>query len=336
MNKGPLITLAHGNGGRFMRELIEDVFARHFGTQQLDPGLDAAPIALDPEMVAVVSTDGFIVEPLQFPGGDIGALAVHGTCNDLAVSGAVPRFLTLGAMIEEGLPLATLETIVASIAATARENDVAIVAGDTKVVPRGHGGGLYLTTTGVGERMPGCSLGLGTIRAGDEVLVSGPIGDHAVTVLLEREEFDLSGGLASDCASLLPFCQPLANMAGVRFMRDATRGGLATVAHEILRGTGLGIELRESDIPVRDEVQGVCEILGYDPWYLACEGRVVAVVDPAIAAEVVALWRTLPGGEQAARIGSVNGSAHGVVLRTELGGERMLEELEDDPLPRIC
>ncbi len=336
MSKGPLITLAHGNGGRFMRELIEQVFARDFGMAAEDAGLDAAPVALDPCMVPVVSTDGFIVEPLQFPGGDIGKLAVHGTCNDLAVSGAIPRYLTLGAMIEEGLPLATLEAIVASMAEAARENGVRVVAGDTKVVPRGHGGGLYLTTAGIGERSPDCALGMNTIAAGDVVLVSGPVGDHAVTVLLEREQFDLSGKIASDCASLLPFCRPLAQMPGVRFMRDATRGGLATVAHEIAQATSLRVALEEDAIPVRDEVAGVCEILGYDPWYLACEGRVVAVVAPQLADQVLAVWRSLDHGEQAARIGVMLGGRAGVVLHTSLGGERILEELEEDPLPRIC
>jgi len=336
MSKGPLITLAHGNGGRFMRELIEQVFARHFAMDAHAAGLDAAPILLDPAMVQVVSTDGFIVDPIQFPGGDIGTLAVHGTCNDLAVSGATPRYLTVGAMIEEGLPLATLEAIVASMADAARENDVRVVAGDTKVVPRGHGGGLYLTTAGIGERSPDCALDMRAIQPGDVVLVSGPVGDHAITVLLEREEFDLSGNLASDCASLLPFCRPLATMQGVRFLRDATRGGLATVAHEMAQATGLRVMLEEAAIPVRDEVAGVCEILGYDPWYLACEGRVVAVVAADIAERVLALWHGLPGGEEAARIGSIASDSPAVILRTALGGERILEELEEDPLPRIC
>ena len=336
MSDTDLVTLAHGNGGRLMRELIDNIFARHLANPALRVDCDAVPLDLPPDMKPVITTDGFIVEPLQFPGGDIGTLAVHGTVNDLAVSGARPLYLTLGAMIEEGLPLATLDAIVASLAAAASTAGVAVVAGDTKVVPRGHGGGLYLTATGVGVRARDCALEIGTIRLGDKLLVSGPVGDHGVAVMLAREEFDLHGDLESDCASLVPFCAPLAAMPGVRFMRDATRGGLATVAHEIARSTGHDVVLDEAAIPVRDEVQGVCEILGYDPYYLACEGRVVAVVASEHTDEILALWRTLPAGEAAAVIGTVGTNRGRVILNTRIGGERSLEELEEDALPRIC
>jgi hydrogenase expression/formation protein HypE len=330
------VTLAHGNGGRYMRELIEAIFVRHLANPALDVQLDAAPLTLDHALVPFITTDAFTVQPLEFPGGDIGSLAVNGTVNDLAVSGAIPRFLTLNAIIEEGLEVALLDRVVASLAAAAAAAGVSIVAGDTKVVPRGQGGGLYLVTTGVGLRDGACALGLANIREGDAVLVSGPVGDHGIAVMLAREAFELKGDVRSDCACVLPFTVPLAGLAGVRFMRDPTRGGIATVAHEIVRATGLDVRLDEAEVPVRDAVRSVCEILGYDPYYLACEGRVVAVVAPEIAADVLTLWRALPDGEHAARVGALEAGRGRVVLETAIGGARLLEELEDDPLPRIC
>ena len=329
------ITLAHGNGGRLMRELIEEIFARHLANPQLDTQTDAAPLPdLDDE--TLITTDGFIVQPLEFPGGDIGSLAVHGTVNDLAVAGATPRYLSLNAFIEEGLEVAQLERIVASIAAAAKQAEVAVVAGDTKVVPRGNGGGLYLATTGVGTRPSNLQLGLSRIQPGDRLLVSGPVGDHGIAVMLAREEFGLRGDLQSDSAAVLPFTQALLSLPGLRFMRDPTRGGLATVAHEISRACKLEVQLRQPQIPVRESVRSVCEILGYDPLYLACEGRVVAVVSPSDADAALARWRDLEGGKQAAIIGEVSSGEPLVILETELGGRRILEELEDDPLPRIC
>jgi hydrogenase expression/formation protein HypE len=330
------VSLAHGNGGRYMRELIDEVFVRHLADPTLDVHLDAAPLTLAPGMTPCITTDSFTVQPLEFPGGDIGSLAVNGTVNDLAVSGAEPRVLTLNAIIEEGLEMACLERIVKSLAEAARTAGVHVVAGDTKVVPRGQGGGLYLATTGVGLRAADCRLGMDRIRAGDALVVSGPLGDHGIAVMIAREEFDLSGPVQSDCAPVTPFALPLAVMDGVRFMRDPTRGGLATVAHEIAAATSLQVRLSETQIPVRDSVRSVCEMLGYDPYYLACEGRVVAVVAPETAEEVLALWRSLPGGEDASLIGTINAGGGHVVLETEVGGERFLEELEDDPLPRIC
>jgi hydrogenase expression/formation protein HypE len=329
------ITLAHGNGGRFMRDLIDTVFAQHLGNPDLDVTADAVPLFLEGEVM--FTTDGFTVQPLEFPGGDIGKLAVHGTANDLAVAGATPRYLSLSAIIEEGLEISQLVRIVTSLAAAAREAQVQIVAGDTKVVPRGYGGGLYLTTTGIGLRTNKYALGLGYIQSGDRILVSGPIGDHGVCVMLAREEFGLQGSLQSDCACVLPLTQTLLDLAGVRFMRDPTRGGLATVAHEIIRATVFAVRLFETAIPVRDPVRSVCEMLGYDPYYLACEGRVVAVVTEDAAQQALARWKALPQGEAAAIIGSVETTpSAAVILETELGGQRFLEELEDDPLPRIC
>ena len=329
------ITLAHGNGGRFMRKLIEDLFAHHLKNPFLDVQADAVAVPIDGGE-AVVTTDGFTVQPLEFPGGDIGSLAVHGTVNDLAVAGARPLYLTLNAFIEEGLEVAQLERIVASLARAAVECGVKVVCGDTKVVRRGEGGGLYLATTGVGVRESSCALRMQNIRPSDTVLISGPVGDHGIAVMFAREQFGLRGDLQSDCASVYPLTSALSRLPGLRFMRDPTRGGLAMIAHEIARATGLGVRLQESAIPVRDAVRSVCEMLGYDPYYLACEGRVVAVVDANEAKNALTIWKKLEAGRDAAVIGTVGAAKSPVVLQTELGGERLLDELEDDPLPRIC
>lgn len=331
------ISLAHGNGGRYMRELIEEVFARHLGGDSLDISADAARLSL-PASEVMFTTDGFTVQPLEFPGGSIGSLAVHGTCNDLAVAGADPMYLSLNAFIEEGFETARLERIVADLGRAAAEISVSVVAGDTKVLPRGHGGGVYLATTGIGLLRHPAPLGLDRIRAGDAVLVSGPIGDHGIAVMLAREQFGLRGDIRSDAASVLGLTRSLRDLSGLRFMRDPTRGGLVSVAHEIARATGLGVALDEAALPVRDAVRTVCEMLGYDPYYLACEGRVVAVVAPGAAPEALAAWQALPEGREARIIGRIAaaGDRPGVSLRTEIGGLRFLEELEDDPLPRIC
>jgi hydrogenase expression/formation protein HypE len=329
------IGLAHGNGGRFMRELIADVFLRRLANPELDADADAVPLTLSGGEV-MLTTDGFTVQPLEFPGGTIGSLAVHGTVNDLAVAGATPLYMSLSVVIEEGFETARLERIVESLACAARDAGVRVVAGDTKVVRRGEGGGLYLVATGIGVRPRGLRLGLGEVRAGDAIIVSGPVGDHGTAVLLAREEFGLRGDLASDAASVLPLAQALLGVPGLRFMRDPTRGGLATVVHEIVRASGLEARLDEPAIPVRAPVRSVCETLGYDPLYLACEGRVVAVVAAEHARSALEALQSQPAGRDAAIIGRLSGNGRRVVLRTELGGERYLEELEDDPLPRIC
>ena len=329
------ITLAHGNGGRYMRELIEEIFARHLANDRLDVQVDAASLSLDSREV-VFTTDGFTVQPLEFPGGDIGSLAVHGTVNDLAVAGAIPQYLALNAFIEEGLEIAQLERIIISLARAASQAGVKVVAGDTKVLRRGEGGGLYLATTGIGIRNPGLNLGLDQIREGDVILVSGPVGDHGISVLLAREQFGLRGDLQSDSASVLPLTQALTGIDGLRFMRDPTRGGLATVCHELVRTTRMGIRIQQADIPINDPVQSVCDMLGYDPLFLACEGRVVAIVAPDQAMKVLTRWKSLADGRNAAIIGKIDSGLSQVILQTPLGGERFLEELEDDPLPRIC
>lgn len=329
------ITLAHGNGGHYMRSLIKEIFAKHLASPSLDIQADA--VTLPPaEGELMFTTDGFSVKPLEFPGGNIGSLAVHGTTNDLAVAGAIPRYLSLNAFIEEGFEIALLDKIINSLAKSAQAVGVEVAAGDTKVVPRGEGGGLYLSTTGIGFRNPQVKLGLDRIQSGDKILVSGPIGDHGICVMLAREQFGLQGDLRSDAASVLPLTTALLDLKELHFMRDPTRGGLATVAHEIALACGMNIILKQSQIPIRDTVQSVCEMLGYDPMYLACEGRVVAIVGESEAEQVLKIWRALPQGEDAAIIGEVIVGKPYVTLQTELGGERILEELEDDPLPRIC
>jgi hydrogenase expression/formation protein HypE len=328
------ISLAHGNGGRMMRELIEELFVPALANPDLDTRADAVALPVPADRELVVTTDGFTVQPLEFPGGNIGSLAVHGTVNDLAVSGAIPRFMTLSVFLEEGLEIALLGRVMQALGAAARACGVAVVAGDTKVVGRGDCDGLYLAATGVGFRPHGLGLSLNQLRAGDRVLVSGPVGDHGAAVLLAREEFGLHGELASDAASVLPQAQALMSVAGLRFMRDPTRGGLATVAHEMARASGLGVRLSEESIPVRESVQSVCELLGFDPLYLACEGRLVAVVAPTEADTALFALRSV--APQAALIGELVDGPSQVVLDTAFGGQRSLDELDEDPLPRIC
>jgi hydrogenase expression/formation protein HypE len=337
LNDKPLndkyIRLAHGNGGVYMRELIDGVFARYLGNPLLDTAVDACVLSQDLQN-PVITTDGFSVQPLEFPGGNIGSLAIHGVVNDLAVAGGIPRFITVTAFIEEGLEVAVLERIVEAMARAAKDAGVFVVAGDTKIVPRGHGGGVYFSMTAVGEQDPSYhDLSMNSIRLGDKLVVSGTVGDHGAAVMLAREDFGLSGTVLSDSASVLPLVQDLPD--GVRFMRDPTRGGLATVAHEIVLSTGFELYLEQVRIPFHPAVQTVCDILGYDPLYLACEGRVLAVVAPELADDVVALWQERKMGD-AAVIGEVREAGSRVILQTELGGQRVLEELEDDPLPRIC
>ncbi|MBT8053450.1 MAG: hydrogenase expression/formation protein HypE [Gammaproteobacteria bacterium] len=333
------ISLAHGNGGRYMRELIAELFARHLSDPSkedtLDVTLDAAPIGLG-EGEPYMTTDGFIVQPLEFPGGDIGSLAINGTVNDLAVSGATPKYLSLNAFIEEGLEIATLDRIIASLAAAARAADVQVVAGDTKVLPRGEGGGLYLATTGVGLRPAGVDLGMHRIAPGDRIVVSGPIGDHGIAVMLAREDFEISGDVRSDCGHVIDLARTAMEFDGLRFMRDPTRAGLAGVSYEIAQHAGVTVRLLETEVPVRDSVKMVCEMLGYDPYYLACEGRAVAIVAEEQAEDLVRAWRELPSGEGAALIGRIDEGAARIVLETEIAGERILDDLEEDPLPRIC
>lgn len=328
------IALAHGNGGRMMRELIDEIFLPALANPLLDASADAVAVPVPADRELVITTDGFTVQPLEFPGGNIGSLAVHGTVNDLAVSGATPHFMTLSVFLEEGLEVVRLRRVIDALAATARTCGVAVVAGDTKVVGRGDCDGIYLAVTGMGFRPRGLQLGLNQLRTGDRILVSGPIGDHGAAVLLAREEFGFRGDLASDAASVFPLAQALLGVPGLKFMRDPTRGGLATVAHELARASNLGVRLTETLIPIHESVQSVCELLGFDALYLACEGRIVAVVAPeAVDLALSALRAVAPG---AALIGELIRGPARVILDTTFGGQRALDELDDDPLPRIC
>lgn len=329
------ILLAHGNGGRFMRELIGELFARHLANPTLDTDADAVHLP-DLSGDILVTTDGFTVQPLEFPGGNLGSLAVHGVVNDLSVAGAEPRYFTLSAIIEEGMEVAQLDRLIAAFAEAARENGVSVAAGDTKVVRKGEGGGLYLSVAGIGQRRASVPLGMKRIAPGDALLVSGPVGDHGISVMLAREQFGLTGELRSDSASVLPLCRAVWDLPQLKFMRDPTRGGLATVCHEIAHATGHTVVLQQASVPVRGEVEAVCEMLGYEPYFLACEGRVVAAVAADGAEAVLERWHALPGGADAALIGHVAEGRPQVLLETALGGRRLVTELEDDPLPRIC
>lgn len=319
-----------------MRELIEKLFARHLANDKLDIQSDAAtfkiPVATDE---LLITTDGYTVEPLEFPGGTIGSLAVYGTVNDLAVSGAEPLYMTLTAFIEEGLEISVLDRVLNSMANACRECKIAVVAGDTKVLKRGQGGGIYFSTTGVGHKKTASHLGFKQIKTGDLILLSGTAGDHGTAVMLAREQFGLSGTLQSDAASVLPITRILMASPGLAFMRDPTRGGIATVMHEIAQACNKTVRLLEPAIPIHDQVKAVSEILGYDPLYMANEGRVVAVVDPEHANQSLTALHAA-GYEDAAIIGRIEDGHKHVILETTLGGERLLEQLEDDPLPRIC
>jgi hydrogenase expression/formation protein HypE len=339
---GPTVTLAHGGGGQAMRDLIDDVFLDPFEAPALREMGDAATVALaglaaQGDRLAV-TTDSFVVDPLFFPGGDIGKLAVCGTINDLAVTGARPLYLTCAVIIEEGFPLETLRRVAQSMAATARAAGVAIITGDTKVVGRGACDKLFVNTTGIGVVEPGLALGPARVQAGDIVLVNGLLGDHGATILSARGDLALSTPIESDCAALHGLIETLRGAApGLRFLRDATRGGLATVLNEVIDGAGIGIEIEETRVPIRDEVKGFCEILGLDPLYLANEGKIVAILPEAEADAALAALRAHPLGAGAAPIGRVSERRPGrVTMRTVLGGERIVDMLVGEQLPRIC
>lgn len=336
MHKDTRLTIAHGNGGKLMRQLIEEVFARHLTSPLLNTKVDAAILPWGNTDDLMVTTDGFTVQPLEFPGGDIGSLAIHGTVNDLAVAGAEPCYLALNAILEEGLEWSVLDRLVRSMAVAAEECSVQVVAGDTKVVRRGECGGVYFATTGIGRRAAANALAIDQVRPGDKLLVTGSVGDHGAAVMLAREEYGLSGELHSDSASVLPAARLLRDFAGLRFMRDPTRGGLATVLNEIASTSGLELRVHENQIPVTTPVEAVCEMLGFDPYYLACEGRIVAVVSPADAENACAALRGSNVAPQAAIIGEIRTGYPEVIAVTGFGGERILEELENEPLPRIC
>ena len=325
------VEIGHGSGGKLTRELIEEVFLKHFNFPELHTLQDATYL---PGLSKIaITTDSYVVQPLFFPGGDIGKLSISGTVNDLTVSGALPRYITVGFIVEEGLPIETLERVVFSMAETARSAGVKIVAGDTKVVEKGKCDGIYINTAGVGEVVRELSPEL--VKPGDKVIVTGFVGDHGIAISLAREEFEVETPVESDCAPLNSLLTPLFELPGLRFMRDPTRGGLATVLVELSESSNSGIRVYESEIPVREEVRFICDMLGYDPLYLANEGKAVVVVSEEDTERALQLLRSHPLGQNASVIGEVT-SEPGVTLVTSIGGLRRLELLEEDPLPRIC
>lgn len=338
------VTLAHGGGGSAMRDLIDDVFRSAFAggdgrmsAPEDQARFDLSALAAKGDRLAF-TTDGFVVDPLFFPGGDIGKLAVCGTVNDLAVGGAEPVALSCAVIIEEGLDVDTLRRVAASMAETARAAGVSISTGDTKVVARGACDKLFITTTGIGVVRAGLEVGIDRARPGDVVLVNGLLGDHGAAILNARGDLALESGIESDCAALNGLIADLIQAApGVRMMRDATRGGVAAVLNELAEASGVGVTIRELDLPMRPDVLGFCEILGLDPLYLANEGKLVAVVPRAEAGAALAALRAHPLGQAAAIIGEVTDTRAGrVVMATRFGGARVVDMLVGDQLPRIC
>jgi hydrogenase expression/formation protein HypE len=331
------ITMSHGSGGKATQTLIEAIFLTAFRNPLLEPLEDSAELRLDGSRVAL-TTDSYVVSPLFFPGGDIGDLAVNGTVNDLAVTGATPLYLSAGFILEEGFPVADLTRITGSMRDAAAAAGVSVVTGDTKVVQRGKADGCYINTAGVGLIERPVTLGVATARPGDAIIVSGPIGEHGVTIMLARGELDIEADVTSDTAPLNSLVAALLDaVPAVRAMRDATRGGVATILNEIARAAAVGVLVSEEDIPVADEVRGACELLGIDPMYVACEGRLIAVVPGESADRALAALRAHPQGARAAVIGRVTGEQPGIVqLKTAFGGTRIVDLLVGDPLPRIC
>ncbi|MGH2732871.1 MAG: hydrogenase expression/formation protein HypE [Actinomycetota bacterium] len=331
------ITLAHGSGGKATQTLIEALFLPAFRNPLLEPLEDQAVFSVNGSRLAF-TTDSFVVSPLFFPGGNIGDLAVHGTVNDLAVSGARPLYLSAGFILEEGFAVEDLRRIVDSMAAAAEGAGVQIVTGDTKVVQKGKADGCYINTAGVGVIERPVSLGAANARPDDVVLVSGPIGDHGMTVMLARGELDIEADIVSDTAPLHGLIDRLLEAAdGVRCLRDATRGGVATILNEVARASNVAVVIEEPKVPVRPPVRGACEILGIDPLYVACEGRLVVIVDGAQAEVALQALRSHPLGTGAAIIGKVKEDPPTLVLlKTDFGGTRIVDMLIGDPLPRIC
>jgi hydrogenase expression/formation protein HypE len=326
--KDPAITMAHGAGGKATQTLIEGLLAPAFGLDELADAALIGDIAL--------TTDSFVVKPLRFPGGSIGELAVNGTVNDLAAAGARPLALSLALVLEEGLDSEVLRAEVQAIAAAADAAGVQVVTGDTKVVERGHADGMYICTSGVGRRDPRAELSPSAIRPGDRILLSGPIGEHGTAIMLARGEFDLEAEVESDTCALWPAVDAILG-PGVRCLRDATRGGVASVLNELARAAGVGMQVREIAVPVSPVVAGAAELLGIDPMYVANEGKLVAFVAPEAAAPTLAALRAVPGCEAAAEIGEVLTEPPGMVLvETSFGGRRVMDQLVGDPLPRIC
>jgi hydrogenase expression/formation protein HypE len=333
-----VVTLAHGAGGKASAALIDAVFVEAFATGDRAPLADAATLTLASGERLSFTTDSFVVQPRRFPGGSIGHLAVHGTVNDLAVSGAKPMWLSAAFVIEEGFPIAELHEIAADMAAAAADAGVALVTGDTKVVGKGAADGLYITTAGVGIVAPDRHLGPEHVQPGDVVLMSGNMADHGMAVMLARGDLKLDADIRSDTAALGHLIEALLEAApSTRWMRDPTRGGVATICNELARDTNLGVVLDEALLPIAPAVVGACDLLGIDPLYVANEGKVLAVIAPDEADAALAAMRSHPLGANAARIGEIVAEPQAiVVLLTSFGGTRIVDMLVGDPLPRIC
>lgn len=336
-----IVQQAHGGGGRAMRDLIDDLVIANLGGPDLEADEDQARLDLAALMASgdrlAFTTDSYVVSPLEFPGGDIGRLAVNGTVNDLAVGGAIPRFLSVGLVIEEGLPVETLRRILKSMGAAAREAGVSVVTGDTKVVQRGAADKLFVNTAGIGVIPTGLELSSRSVRADDAILVNGFLGDHGAAILVARGELRLESDIPSDCAALHTLAQALTSQVEVHAMRDVTRGGLAAVLNELALGSEVGMQVDEAALPVRPEVHGFCEILGLDPVHLANEGKLVAAVPADQAERALQVMRSHPLGQNAAVIARCRAEPPGVVtIKTGFGGERILDMLVGEQLPRIC
>ncbi len=327
------IEIGHGSGGRLTKDLIEKVFLKYLNCEELRPLEDASYINLNNQKTAI-TTDSYVVRPLFFPGGDIGKLSVCGTVNDLIVSGAVPRYLSIGFIIEEGFPIKNLEDILKSIKETAKDSGVRIVTGDTKVVEKNKCDGVYINTTGVGEIVK--PMLLNDVSDGDMIIVTGTMGDHGTAVALAREEFNIDAPVESDCAALNDLLMPLLEIKGIKWMRDPTRGGLATVLAEVSENTKFGVEILEDSVPVREDVRFISDMLGYDPFYLANDGKAVIITSEETTNAVIEILKKHPLGKNAAVIGKISSKFKGARLRTRIGGERVLDMLEEDMLPRIC
>ena len=336
--KADRVTMAHGAGGKATQTLIEGLLLPAYGSEALRELGDAGAVSVDGAGLAL-TTDSFVVRPIRFPGGSIGELAVNGTVNDLAVAGAKPLALTVALVLEEGLEADVLRAEVEALATAARVAEVEVISGDTKVVERGHCDSMYVCTTGIGRIDERAALGTGSIQPGDRVLVSGPIGEHGTAIMLARDEFELDADISSDTAPLWGAAEALIGAAGkgLRCMRDATRGGVASALNELARASGVAISVREADVPVRPDVAGAAELLGIDPMYVANEGRLVAFVAPDAADSALEALRKVPGCEEAVEIGEARAEPPGMVLvETSFGGRRVMDLLAGDPLPRIC
>jgi len=334
----PQIEMAHGAGGKSSRKLIEGLFAPLLMGSAAEPLGDSALLNLGGVPYAITA-DSFVVNPLRFPGGSIGELAVNGTVNDLAVAGARAETLMVTYVLEAGLPSSILEAEVRAMAAAARTAGVRIAGGDTKVVEHGKADKMYISSCGIGRVIEGVHVAANSARPGDRILLSGPIGDHGITILLARGELDLEADIRSDTRSVLPMVEALAECAapGIRWMRDPTRGGVATALNELARDSGLCIMLQEDSIPIRDTVRGACELLGLDPLHIANEGQFLAVIAPELADTALSALRAAPGGSEAVIIGEVRRQPQSTVLcATSYGGVRVVDMLVGDPLPRIC